>query len=42
LLVFYEFGSDFLERCKAAGFATVLHTDPDNPANVAITAERIK
>ena len=40
LLVFYEFGKDFLARCRAAGFAITLHQSRKNPALVAIVAQK--
>ena len=40
LLVFYEFGSDFMEMCAAAGFEVRLLKDPDNPALVTFLAQK--
>ena len=39
-LVFYEFGSDFLEITQNAGFSISLIRDASNPLNVAFLAEK--
>jgi SAM-dependent methyltransferase len=39
-LVFYEFGGDFVDRCRAAGFDVTLLRHPDNPAVVTFIARR--
>lgn len=39
-LVFYEFGADLVDHCKAAGFAVGLLRDPVNPAVVTFMAQR--
>ena len=38
LLVFNEFGIDFLERCSAAGFDTHMSSDKENAASIAFTS----
>lgn len=40
LLVFWEFGGDFTQRCEAAGFAVDLVRDERNPALVTFVARR--
>jgi len=40
LLVFHEFGADFPDLCRAAGFELELLRDPDNAALVAFVARR--
>ena len=39
-LVFYEFGADLVDRCKAAGFEVELLRDEENPAVVTFIARR--
>ena len=39
-LVFHEFGADFTERCRAAGFALETLADERNPALVTFIARR--
>jgi SAM-dependent methyltransferase len=39
-LVFYEFGADIVERCRAAGFELELLRDADNPALVTFVAHK--
>ena len=39
-LVFYEFGADLVDRCKAAGFEVELLRDVENPAVVTFMARR--
>ena len=39
-LVFYEFGADLVDRCKAAGFDVELLRDAENPAVVTFMARR--
>jgi SAM-dependent methyltransferase len=39
-IVFHEFGADFPERCRAAGFELALHRDARNPALVTFVARR--
>ena len=40
LLVFYEFGGDFVERCRCAGFDLSVDRDEANPALVAFIASK--
>ena len=40
MLVFHEFGSDVVERCRAAGFDVELLRSDDNPALVTFVARR--
>ena len=40
-LVFYEFGNDFIERCRAAGFDVSIMRDPENPALISLTTQRV-
>lgn len=40
MLVFHEFGADFPERCRAAGFEVELRRDAENEALVTFTARR--
>lgn len=39
-LVFYEFGSDFIERCEKPGFHVLAIRGPENPALVAFIARK--
>lgn len=39
-LVFYEFGRDFIETCKKAGFHTTHKIDPRNPSLITLTCEK--
>jgi hypothetical protein len=39
-LVFYEFGADFLDRCRAAGFALDVLRDAANPALVTLVGRK--
>lgn len=39
-LVFYEFGSDFIERCEKSGFHVLAIRDPENLALVAFIARK--
>jgi SAM-dependent methyltransferase len=39
-LVFYEFGADFVDRCRGAGFEVELLRDSQNPALVTFIARR--
>lgn len=39
-LVFYEFGADFVDRCRAAGFEVELRRDATNPALVTFIASK--
>jgi SAM-dependent methyltransferase len=40
MLVFYEFGSDFTDFCRSAGFELRLLRDPENPALVTFLARK--
>ena len=39
-LVFYEFGSDFVDSCRAGGFEVSVLQDRSNPALVSFIAEK--
>jgi hypothetical protein len=39
-LVFNEFGADFVELAKNAGFEMDMMVDPSNPLNVAFIAQK--
>jgi SAM-dependent methyltransferase len=40
LLVFYEYGMDFLDRCSSAGFTTTVHRDAANPAILTLVSRK--
>jgi ubiquinone/menaquinone biosynthesis C-methylase UbiE len=40
LLVFHEFGADFPERCRQAGFQVNVMKHDDNPASAALVTKR--
>lgn len=40
-LVFYEFGADFVERCRARGFAMEVKRDEKNPALVSLVGRKV-
>jgi len=40
LLVFYEYGMDFVERCTSAGFTTTVHRDAANPAIITLVSRK--
>ena len=40
LLVFHEFGADFVDRCRDAGFEVELMRGADNPALVTFVARK--
>lgn len=40
-LVFYEFGSDFIDTCKEAGFAVSIVKDQRNPTLFTLVATRV-
>ena len=39
-LVFYEFGSDFVDFCRASGFEVTVLQDRSNPALVSFIAQK--